>query len=67
MGMTDVSAHGDRAETAEAKKIINREHMLDNEGVKGPPQTEGEPKGPCTCTRGCCIRQAPLYGVVPAR
>ena len=33
-GMTDVSAHGDEAETAEAKKIIEMEHLMEQEGVK---------------------------------
>ena len=33
-GMTDVSAHPDEAETAEAKKIIDMERMMDEEGVK---------------------------------
>ena len=33
-GMTDVSAHGDEAETAEAKKIIDMESMMEEEGVK---------------------------------
>ena len=33
-GMTDVSAHGDEAETAEAKKIIDMEPMIEEEGVK---------------------------------
>ena len=32
--MTDVSAHGDEAETAEAKKIIDVERMMEEEGVK---------------------------------
>ena len=33
-GMTDVSTHGDDAETAEAKKIIDMERMMEEEGVK---------------------------------
>ena len=33
-GMTDISAHGDEAETAEAKKIIDMERMIEEEGVK---------------------------------
>ena len=33
-GMTDVSAHGDEAETAEAKKIIEMERLMEQEGVK---------------------------------
>ena len=33
-GMTDVSAHGDEAETAEAKKIIEMERLMEEEGVK---------------------------------
>ena len=33
-GMTNVSAHGDEAGTAEAKKIIDMEHMMEEEGVK---------------------------------
>ena len=33
-GMTDVSAHGDEAETAEAKGIIEMECLMEKEGVK---------------------------------
>ena len=33
-GMTDVSTHGDEAETAEAKKIIEMERLIEEEGVK---------------------------------
>ena len=33
-GMTDVSAHGDEAETAEAKRIIKMERLMEEEGVK---------------------------------
>ena len=33
-GMTDISAHGDEAETAEAKKIIDMERLMEEEGVK---------------------------------
>ena len=33
-GMMNVSAHGDEAETAEAKKIIDMERMIEEEGVK---------------------------------
>ena len=33
-GMTDVSAHGNEAETAEAKKMIDIEHMMEENGVK---------------------------------
>ena len=33
-GMTDVSAHGDEAETAEAKRIIEMERVMEEEGVK---------------------------------
>ena len=33
-GMTDVSAHGNEAETAEAKTIIDMERMMEEEGVK---------------------------------
>ena len=33
-GMTDLSAHGDVAETAEAKKIIDMERMMEEDGVK---------------------------------
>ena len=33
-GMTDISAHGDEAETAEAKKIMHMEHIMEEEGVK---------------------------------
>ena len=33
-GMTDVSAHGDKTETAEAKKIIDMERMMEEDGVK---------------------------------
>ena len=33
-GMTDVSAHGDEAETAEAKRIIEMERLMEEEGVK---------------------------------
>ena len=33
-GMTDVSAHGDEAETAEAKKIIGMERMTEKDSVK---------------------------------
>ena len=33
-GMTDVSAHGDEAETAEAKRIIEMERLMGEEGVK---------------------------------
>ena len=32
--MTDVSVHGDEAQTAEAKKIIDMERMIEEEGVK---------------------------------
>ena len=33
-GMTDVSAHGDEAEPAEAKMIIETERLMEEEGVK---------------------------------
>ena len=33
-GMTDVSAHGDQAETTEAKRIIEMERLVEEEGVK---------------------------------
>ena len=33
-GMTDVSTHGDEAETAEAKRIIEMERLMEEEGVK---------------------------------
>ena len=33
-GMTDISAHGDEAETAEAKRIIAMERLMEEEGVK---------------------------------
>ena len=33
-GMTDVSAHGDEAETAEAKRIIEMERLMEEEVVK---------------------------------
>ena len=33
-GMTDISAHGDEAETAEAKKIIEMERLMEEEGGK---------------------------------
>ena len=33
-GMTDVSAHGDEAETAEAKRIIEMERLMVERGVK---------------------------------
>ena len=33
-GMTDVSAHGDEAETAEAKRIIEMERLMEEEGVE---------------------------------
>ena len=33
-GMTDISALGDEAETAEAKKIIEMERLMEEEGVK---------------------------------
>ena len=33
-GMTDVSAHGDEAETAEVKKIMELERLMEEEGVK---------------------------------
>ena len=33
-GMTDVSTHGDVAETAEAKKIIDKECIIEEEGAK---------------------------------
>ena len=33
-GLTDVSAHGDEAETAEAKRIIEMERLMEEEGVK---------------------------------
>ena len=33
-GMTDVSAHGDEAEIAEAKRIIEMERLMEEEGVK---------------------------------
>ena len=32
--MTDLSAHGDEAETAEAKKIIDMERMRGEDGIK---------------------------------
>ena len=32
-GMTDVSAHGNEAETAEAKRIIEMERLMEEEGV----------------------------------
>ena len=32
--MTDASAHGDEAETAEAKRIIEMESLMEEEGVK---------------------------------
>ena len=32
--MTDISAHGDEAETAEAKRIIEMERLMEEEGVK---------------------------------
>ena len=32
--MTDVPAHGDEAETEEARKIIDMERMMEEEGVK---------------------------------
>ena len=31
---TDISAHGDEAETAEAKKIIEMERLMEEEGIK---------------------------------
>ena len=47
-GMTDVSAHGDEAETAEAKRIIEMERLMEEEGVKSwsswlqmPPSERG--------------------------
>ena len=33
-GMTDVSAHGYEAETAEAKRIIEMERLMEEEGVE---------------------------------
>ena len=33
-GLTNVSAHGDEAETAEAKRIIEMERLMEEEGVK---------------------------------
>ena len=33
-GMQDISAHGDEAETAEAKKIIEMERLMEEEGAK---------------------------------
>ena len=33
-GMTDISAHGDEAETAEAKRIIEMERLMEEEGAK---------------------------------
>ena len=33
-GMTDVFAHGDEADTAEAKRIIEMERLMEEEGVK---------------------------------
>ena len=33
-GMTDVSAHGDEAETAEAKRIIEMERLMEEEGER---------------------------------
>ena len=33
-GMTDVSPHGDEAETAEGRKIIDMERRMEEEGVK---------------------------------
>ena len=35
-GMTDVSAHGDEPETAEPKKIIDLERMMEGEGLIAP-------------------------------
>ena len=32
--MTDISAHGDEAETAEAKRINEMERLVEEEGVK---------------------------------
>ena len=31
-GMQDISAHGDEAETAEAKRIIEMERLMEEEG-----------------------------------
>ena len=55
-GMTDVSAHGDEAETAEAKRIIEMERLMEEEGVKcfvvmgadAPPRNEDGQSGQIT-------------------
>ena len=55
-GMTDVSAHGDEAETAEATKIIEMERLMQEEGVKMlrrhgcgcPPRNEDGQSGQST-------------------
>ena len=55
--MTDVSAHGDEAETAEAKRIIEMERLMEEEGVKcfvvmaadAPPRKEDGQSGQSTC------------------
>ena len=54
--MTDISAHGDEAETAEAKKIIEMERLMKEEGVKcfvvmaadAPPWNEDGQSGQST-------------------
>ena len=65
-GMQDISAHGDEAETAEAKKIIEMERLMEEEDVKcfvvmaadAPPRFEGEQNGQCTRPCGCRGRKA---------
>ena len=60
-GMKDVSAHGDEAQTAEAKKIMDMEHLMQEEGVKcfvfhggrGSPWKKGGYRGSSTGSRGC--------------
>ena len=60
-GMTDVSAHSEEAETAEAKNIIDMERMMEKEGVKcfvvtavdDPYGSRFEQSDPSTRPRGC--------------
>ena len=47
-GMQDISAHGDEAETAEAKRIIEMERLMEEEGANAssswpqmPPSLRG--------------------------
>ena len=59
-GMTNISAHGDEAETSEAKKIIDMGCMKEKEEEifrrhcrRGSPWKKGEQSGRSTRPRGC--------------